>query len=141
MSKPLPIESVNHITRVTHDLEASTAFYCDVLGFRPIWRPNFGFDGAWLFNCGVQIHLICATGDPAIDAPETSIRANHVAFHVADTDAVEELLRQKGIPYKINHVPGTDVTQLFFQDPEGYHIEIGTYPPARELESPPADKA
>ena len=30
--KALPIESVNHIARVTRDLEASTAFYRDVLG-------------------------------------------------------------------------------------------------------------
>ena len=130
MSQPLPIESVNHIARVTCDLEASTAFYRDVLGFRPIQRPNFGFDGAWLFNCGVQIHLICATGDPAIDAPETSIRASHVAFHVADTAAVEELLQQHGIPYNVNQVPDIGVTQLFFQDPDGFHIEIGTYPSA-----------
>ena len=134
MNEPLPIDSVNHITRVTTDLEASTAFYRDVLGFRPIWRPNFGFDGAWLFNYGIQIHLSVATGDPAIDAPETSNRANHVAFHVSNTDAVEELLKQHGIYYKTVTVPDIGVTQLFFQDPDGYHIEIGSYPPARELD-------
>ncbi len=132
MNEPLPIESLNHIARVTQDLEASTAFYRDVLGFQPIRRPNFGFDGAWMFNYGVQIHLIVATGDPAIDAPETSIRASHVAFHVPDTDAVEEMLKQLGIHYKTNYVPDAGVTQLFFQDPDGYHIEIGTYPPARD---------
>ena len=136
MSEPLPIESLNHIARVTHDLEASKAFYCDVLGFRPVWRPNFAFDGAWLFNYGIQIHLIVATGDPAIDAPETSIRASHVAFHVPDTDQVEELLKEHGIQYKVNTVPETSVTQLFFQDPDGFHIEIGTYPPTREVEDP-----
>ena len=135
MDGPLPIESLNHIARVTQDLEASTVFYRDVLGFRSIWRPNFGFDGAWLFNYGVQIHLIVATGNRAIDAPETSIRGNHIAFHVSNTDAVEELLKQHGINYKTSTVPDVGVTQLFFQDPEGYHIEIGSYPPARELDA------
>jgi catechol 2,3-dioxygenase-like lactoylglutathione lyase family enzyme len=135
MDGPLPIESLNHIARVTQDLKASTVFYRDVLGFRPIWRPNFGFDGAWLYNYGIQIHLIVATGDPAIDAPETSIRASHVAFHVSDTDQVEELLKKHGIRYKVNTVPDTGVNQLFFQDPDGFHIEIGTYPPDRESDA------
>jgi len=135
MSEPLPIESLNHIARVTHDLETSKAFYCDVLGFRPVWRPNFAFDGAWLFNYGIQIHLIVATGDPAIDAPETSIRASHIAFHVPDTKQVEQLLKEHGIQYKSNTVPETGVTQLFFQDPDGFHIEIGTYRTTRELDS------
>jgi catechol 2,3-dioxygenase-like lactoylglutathione lyase family enzyme len=133
-AEPLPIESINHIARVTHDLEASTAFYRDVLGFRSIQRPNFGFPGAWLFNYGVQIHLIAATGDPAVDGPEISIRADHVAFHVADTDVVEELLKRHGIPYKTNYVADSGVTQIFFHDSDGNHIEIGTYPPIRELE-------
>jgi len=52
---------------------------------------------------------------------------------MAETNAVEKLLQQHGIPYKTNHVTITGVTQLFFQGPEGYHIEIGTYPPTREL--------
>ena len=133
MTKPLPIESLNHIARVTQDLETSKAFYCDVLGFRPVWRPNFGFDGAWLFNYGVQIHLIVATGESAIDAPETSIRASHVAFHVPDTGHAEEMLKQHGIDYKTNYVADAGVTQLFFRDPDGFHIEIGTYPATREL--------
>lgn len=132
-TESLPIESVNHIARVTRDLDASIAFYRDLLGFRPIHRPDFGFPGAWLYNYGVQIHLIAATGDPAIDGPEISIRADHVAFHVTDTAACEELLKRRGIPYKSNYVADSGVTQLFFHDPEGNHIELGTYPPVREL--------
>ena len=135
MNEPLPIESLNHIARVTQDSEASTVFYRDVLGFRQIWRPNFEVDGAWLYNDGIQIHLIVATGDPAIDAPETSIRASHVVFHVPDTVQVEKLLKEHGIQYKVNTVPDTGVTQLFFPDPDGFNIEIGTYPPTRKMET------
>jgi hypothetical protein len=65
-----------------------------------------------------------------------------VAFHVTETPAVAgTALQQHGIPYKVNQVPEIGVTQLFFQDPDGFHIEIGTYPSASELESPPADMA
>jgi hypothetical protein len=44
-----------------------------------------------------------------------------------------ELLEQHGLPYQTNYVAGTGVTQYFFQDPDGNHIEIGTYPPVRPL--------
>ena len=132
MTYPLPIQSVNHIARVTHDLETSLAFYRDVLGFRHIRRPNFAFPGAWLFNYGVQIHLIAtATGHPA--PGDVSIRSDHVAFHVADTEEAERRLQDHDIPFRKNVVPDTGVTQLFFLDPDGNHIEIGTYPPAQEL--------
>jgi catechol 2,3-dioxygenase-like lactoylglutathione lyase family enzyme len=132
MPDPLPIKSVNHIARVTHDLEASKRFYRDVLGFREVWRPPFKFPGSWLHNYGVMIHLIATAEGPP---PETELgtRSDHVALHVDDTDRVEELLGEHGIPYKSNYVPDTGVKQLFFLDPDGNHIEIGTYPPVREL--------
>ena len=134
-AQPLPIESVNHIARVTGDLAASLAFYRDVLGFRPIRRPDFGFPGAWLYNYGVQIHLI-ATGAAGAGNADISIRADHVAFHVSDIERVRELLEEHGIPYKLNYVADTGVMQLFFHDPDGNHIEIGTYLPVRPLEAP-----
>ena len=34
----------------------------------------------------------------------------------------------------INHVADSRVTQYFFRDPDGYHIEIGSYPPVRQLD-------
>ncbi len=127
MPDPLPIQAVHHIARVTSDLEASLAFYRDLLGFQQVDRPNFKFPGAWLFNYGVQIHLI-ATANGSRPAGDISIRDDHVAFHVADTDLVETLLAEHGVAYRKAHVADTQVTQLFFLDPDGNHIEIGCYP-------------
>jgi catechol 2,3-dioxygenase-like lactoylglutathione lyase family enzyme len=127
MPSPLPIEAVHHISHVTSDLKASSAFYQDVLGFCPIDRPNFKFPGAWLFNYGVQIHLIAtAEGDGRVG--DISIRTDHIAFHVADTQVVESLLAEHGVEYRKSQVPGTEIRQLFFLDPDGNHIEVGSYP-------------
>jgi len=63
MTYPLPIQSVNHIARVTHDLETSLAFYRDVLGFRHIRRPNFAFPGAWLFSHPPRFKVMEAISD------------------------------------------------------------------------------
>ena len=131
MAQALPLESVNHIARATRDLEkldATVAFYRDVLGFRQINRPNFDFPGAWLFGYGVQIHLII-DADAVPQSDRVSTRADHVAFHTDDIEAVASKLDALGIEYVKNYVPDRDVTQIFFHDPNGYHIEVGNYPP------------
>jgi catechol 2,3-dioxygenase-like lactoylglutathione lyase family enzyme len=135
MPNPLPISSVNHVARVTRNLAASKAFYRDVLGFREVRRPNFPFAGAWLYNYGLQIHLIEPEGqtDPLAAGGKISARADHLAFHAPDTQAVERLLEDHGIRFAKNYVKDRGVTQLFFHDPDGNHIEIGTYPPVEEL--------
>jgi hypothetical protein len=43
------------------------------------------------------------------------------------------LLREHGIPFAKNYVKDSCVTQVFFHDPDGNHIEIGTYLPVQEL--------
>lgn len=132
MPAPLPIQSVNHIARLTRRLEESKAFYRDVLGFRELERPNFNFPGAWLYNYGLQIHLIVDDKAPDPDG-EISTRDAHVALHVDDLAVAEALLNEHGIPYRTNFVPDRNVTQIFFRDPDGYHIEIATYPPTPPL--------
>lgn len=139
MPRPLPIRSVHHIARSTQRLEAMRAFYRDVLGFREIQRPTFSFPGAWLYNYGVQIHLI--VNDEAPQQPgDISTRAAHVALFVDDVAEVARLLEEHGLPFKTNTVPQTGVTQLFFHDPDGNHIEIGCYPPVPAFVTTAADE-
>jgi len=129
MTKPLPIEHLHHVSRVTTQLEKAVEFYRDVLGFAEIPRPAFDFRGAWLFNYGLQIHLIdkqtAGSGEDKINS-----RSNHIAFKTADLDAVERGLTERGITFQTSYQAGNrNVKQLFFQDPDGHHIEIGAYPP------------
>ena len=128
---PLPLTSVNHVGRITEKLEASRAFYRDVLGFKEIPRPNFDFPGAWLYRCGLQIHLIV---NPAIDLKDGPIEArdNHLAFYVENVDEIESLLERHGVPYRVNIQGGTGLKQIFFHDPDGHTIETATYPPTPE---------
>lgn len=132
MPSPLAVESVNHLARIVEDVEKTKAFYRDVLGFREIRRPNFSFPGAWLFNYGLQIHLI-RNEDEFTKRHDISTRAAHLAFHVDDIEAAEQTLNDHGIEYRKNYVPDTGVTQIFFHDPDGCHIELGTYPAVVEL--------
>lgn len=45
--------------------------------------------------------------------------AHDAAFEAEDSDAMEERLVHFGIEYTKAIVPGADIAQLFFYDPEG----------------------
>ncbi len=126
MPEPLPIRSLHHVARVTRHLDESRAFYRDVLGFREIPRPQLGFPGAWLFNYGLQIHLLV---NDAPQGPRELIetRDNHLAFYVEDIDAVERLLDEHAVTVRVNIQRDTNLKQIFFHDPDGHHIEVASY--------------
>lgn len=126
MPEPLRIKAINHIARPTKRLDESRRFYIEVLGAREISRPPFSFRGAWLYLPGVQIHLI--ENDAAPDPPaEINTRERHCAFSVDDIDAMELVLQQHGIAYDRKAMPERGWPQIFFRDPDGHLLEIGTY--------------
>jgi len=117
---------LHHVSRQTRKLEETRKFYVEVLGFRELSRPEMNFAGAWLYGAGIQIHLI---DEPFPAQPVTiNSRENHIAFKVADMDAAEASLKEKGIAYKRNIIPERRSDQIFFRDPEGWLIELGSYP-------------
>ncbi len=128
MPAPLPLEAVNHLGLMSVRVEESTRFWRDVLGFREVSRPNFDFAGAWLYNFGLMIHIIYnpAAGDPS---GEIQTRATHIALHTRDLDAVERLLLEHGVSYRKNEIKDRNIRQIFCRDPDGNHVEIGSYPP------------
>ncbi|HEX4131204.1 MAG TPA: VOC family protein [Pirellulales bacterium] len=130
MSEPISIRGLHHISLRTTRLEASRAFYRDLLGFREIPRVRFDFDGAWLLNYGIQIHLIV---DPAYRQPDGPIqtRHEHIAFEIHDPEPVERALRAAGVELKVNVQASSGVRQLFCRDPDGHYLEFGAYGPTK----------
>ena len=129
MPKSLPLTSVNHVGLMTVHLDESIAFYRDVLGFRLVDRPNFDFPGCWLFNCGIMIHLIHNEATEGSDQRDIDTRGNHLAIHSDDLETVEARLGEWGIAFRKNEIVDRGIKQIFFHDPDGHHVEIGTYPP------------
>jgi catechol 2,3-dioxygenase-like lactoylglutathione lyase family enzyme len=125
---PLPITAVNHLGRTSTHVEESRRFYRDVLGFREVKRPNFDFPGAWLYNYGVMIHIMHNEAAQGASG-EIQTRADHLALHTNDLAAAEKLLTAHGIPFRKNVIADTGISQIFFRDPDGHHVEISTYPP------------
>ncbi|XP_047314693.1 glyoxylase I 4-like [Impatiens glandulifera] len=127
---PLHLTSLNHVSMVCRSLENSIDFYTNVLGFIPIRRPgSFNFNGAWLFNYGIGIHLL-QLEESALDIPKKTTKINpkdnHISFQCESMWAVEKRLEEMGMEYIRQRVEegGIFVDQLFFHDPDGFMIEI-----------------
>ncbi|XP_004287346.1 PREDICTED: metallothiol transferase FosB-like isoform 1 [Fragaria vesca subsp. vesca] len=131
---PLQLKSLNHISLVCRSLEKSLDFYQNVLGFFPVRRPDsLDFNGAWLFNYGIGIHLLQAE-DPETLPKISHInpKDNHISFQndinlqCESMIRVENKLKEMGIEYVTSSVEegGINVDQLFFHDPDGTMIEI-----------------
>jgi len=127
-SGPLSLRSLNHISLVCRSIEESITFYQDILGFIPIKRPgSFGFDGAWLFNYGIGIHLLQSPNpDNLPKKTEINPRDNHISFQCEDVQAVERKLQEMNIKdvKRIVEEGGIYVDQLFIHDPDCYMVEV-----------------
>ncbi len=127
----MPITQLNHVTVRTDDLEGTRDFYSDVLGLKEGPRPPLAFPGYWLY-CGEQavVHLVPRSG--AIGAGESEDTGNfdHVAFLGSDFDGMRDHLKQRGIAFRQQDVPGARIRQLFIQDPNRVMIELNFPAPA-----------
>ncbi|EHQ57029.1 hypothetical protein OMB55_00007490 [gamma proteobacterium HIMB55] len=103
-------------------------FYVDVIGLSEGWRPDFDFDGHWLYAGAAPIlHLMVSeegsdTDDGGISS--TTGHLDHIALTAADLTAVESRLIELGQVYKKKVIPGFNVTQLFLHDPIGLGVEL-----------------
>ncbi|KAJ6700584.1 hypothetical protein OIU74_012011 [Salix koriyanagi] len=85
----------------------------------------FKFEGAWLFNYGISIHLLESDRAPTKKS-KINPKDNHISFQCPDMNLVIKKLEEKGVEYVTAVVEegGVTVDQLFFHDPDGYMVEI-----------------
>ncbi|KAE8657519.1 proline-rich protein [Hibiscus syriacus] len=78
--------ALNHVSRLCRNVKESTDFYTKVLGFVLVERPPAldNFDGAWLFNYGVGIHLVQSQDENRLpsDTHHLDPKDNHISFQV-----------------------------------------------------------
>jgi len=84
--KAPPLMALNHVSRLCRNVKESIDFYTKVLGFVVTERPQgLDFEGAWLFNYGVGIHLVQSKEEDQrlpSDAQHLDPQDNHISFQV-----------------------------------------------------------
>jgi catechol 2,3-dioxygenase-like lactoylglutathione lyase family enzyme len=121
----MPIETLDHYSVRTFDVETSRSFYQDVIGLKVGPRPDFPFPGAWLY-AGERpvVHIIGINEEKARDLAEDTGSFDHVAFVASDLPAMRKHFAAKQIEFRERTVPGLNITQLFVVDPNGVTIEL-----------------
>nr|GMD82981.1 lactoylglutathione lyase-like [Ipomoea batatas] len=123
----MPLLALNHVSFVCKSVPKTVQFYEQVLGFVLIKRPSsFDFEGAWLFNHGIGIHLLAAENVGITKKGKINPKDNHISFQCSDMNLIINKLGDMNIEYVTAKVKegGVIVDQLFFHDPDGYMIEI-----------------
>jgi catechol 2,3-dioxygenase-like lactoylglutathione lyase family enzyme len=119
-----------HIAVKTNDLEATKDFYSKVLGLIEIFRPDFGFPGAWLAAPipGGQAILHCYAGGPALGADGTTplgtAAIDHISFSCSGYQEYRNRFIEMDLPFREFLVPNTSIWQLFIYDPSGVQLEL-----------------
>jgi catechol-2,3-dioxygenase len=123
MAKP---KRVGHLVLNVKDVEASTKFYTEVLGFGiSVQRP----DGSGTFlTCGKIHHDLALFKAPAGAAPVTpgGLGLNHLAIQVEDYQELRDYyfrLQKLGVP--ISRTTDHSMTKsIYLNDPDGNGVEL-----------------
>ncbi|MHA7944040.1 VOC family protein [Formosa sp. 3Alg 14/1] len=123
----MPTFSFNHIALSVKDVNVSIAFYQQVLQLDEIKNTASDSKTRWLsLNEGRQLHLI-----PRPDSIIKTNKAVHFALTTSDMNSFVKELNALNIEYSDwRDTPNKDyirkdgIRQVYFQDPDGYWIEI-----------------
>ena len=121
----MDIAGMNHFTVLSGNLDATKAFYIDILGLKEGYRPPLGFPGVWLY-VGDQavLHVIAGRKLPS----EPGGVLDHMAFSATDLSATVKKLESSGIKYDLRKQADSGTWQLFCFDPSGAKVELDFAP-------------
>ena len=124
------IVGMNHFTVIAEDRQKTLDFYVGLLGLAEGYRPDLGFDGAWLYGGGTQamLHLYFDRKPPAQRAGVI----DHMAFTASDLKAVKARFDAGSVKYDLRRQTGSGIWQLFTYDPNGAKVELD-FDPAESL--------
>jgi lactoylglutathione lyase len=112
--------SLLHAAIDVSDMEATTAFYGDVLGFEPVAELEAGGVTNVFYGHGdeMELQFVPAEGDVVTSAP------NHIAVEVDDVDALVAELGEDRVERGPFDVDEFGLYVAFVTDPDGYTVEI-----------------
>jgi len=128
---PIAVTGFSHVAISVTDLGAARRFYCGVLGFEELPRPDLGIPGMWLGVGDLQLHFI-----ETDEMPIPGKGFPHYALHVPTDrfDTTMEALSAAGVSFlgkpssRVDF--GNTVLAAFVSDPAGNVIELTNVGPS-----------
>ncbi|HEX4194587.1 MAG TPA: VOC family protein [Stellaceae bacterium] len=125
---PFNITKLGHIVLNVSDVERSTKFYTEVMGFKvsDVYTDEIAPGGMVFFRYNADHHGIAVVGSMPGESP--AIELNHLAFEVATLDEVfiaREHLKKHDvkIDFEGRRRAGAQIA-VEFRDPDGHRLEI-----------------
>ena len=125
---PFAFRKLGHVVLNVQDLERSTRFYTEVLGFRvsDVYDESMTAGGMVFLRCASDHHSLALVGTGR--APSNRVDLNHVAFEAATLDELfrfRDHLRKHGVKIIVHgrRRAGCQIAVEFF-DPDNHHVEL-----------------
>lgn len=136
---------LDHCNIRTFDLDATIAFYTDVVELKDGDFPGTRAMGAWLYDASDRpiLHLIAIDpkdpeaalgrvrdrlgalgGDLDVESMNGTGVIDHIAFECDDYDKMKSKLESRRLAYTSSDVPSIKLRQLFVNDPNGVTLEL-----------------
>ncbi|MDR0455171.1 MAG: VOC family protein [Treponema sp.] len=119
---------LGHIAIRAQDIEATRAFYCDVLSMKEAFRMNGdGGKPGTIYVCAApgQFIEIFPGGTEGHEITNSTIGYSHLCIEVENAAETLERLRAKGIPVDRELQTGISKCKMFWtHDPDGNRIEF-----------------
>jgi catechol 2,3-dioxygenase-like lactoylglutathione lyase family enzyme len=136
------VTRLNHVGITVTDLDASLAFYCDVVGFELGFRTRA--QGEWFdtltHNEGADIEIVMlrladftlqlvqyhAAGGETLPLAHHHVGNPHLCIEVDDVDARHERISASGVhdPTPIVDIMETGIRSFYVHDPDGVPVEL-----------------
>ena len=129
--KPEPTTGLRHVALFVRDLEASEAFFVDLMGMSVEWRPDS--DNVYLTSGNDNLALHRAEDS---DVPG---QLDHIGFFIATESQVDdwfEYLSANNIEMATEPRTHRDGARSFYcKDPSGIRVQIIFHPPIARFDS------
>ncbi len=120
----MPVGLVDHFNIVIapSQVDATLRFYCEILGLKEGFRPDFGRPGWWLYAGDHPVlHISLKEIAPTVGATGSF---DHIALNATDWPGMKATLGRHGIAFEEQLVRDNAVLQIFFRDPNGLRVEL-----------------
>jgi len=120
----MQILRLDHVNIRTTQLDRMVQWYTEFLDLKLGSRPNFPFDGAWLYARDIAIVHIVVIDDENAVGSEKNLKLEHFALRASGMNAFEAKLKARNERYRRSDITDFGIAQFNIWDPDGNHIHV-----------------